>query len=41
MMVPLYHSEIADTQIRGRVTTLQQFAVTLGIAISFWVNMSK
>ena len=41
MIVPLYHSEIAETQFRGRITTLQQFAVTFGIAISFWVNVSK
>ena len=38
MIVPLYHSEIAATKVRGRIITFQQWAITIGIAISFWIN---
>ena len=41
MIIPVYHSEIAETKFRGRIVTLQQLAVTIGIAISFWMNASK
>jgi MFS family permease len=41
MIVPIYHSEIATTKIRGRMITLQQVAITIGIAISFWINICK
>ena len=41
MIVPIYHSEIASTKIRGRTITLQQWAITIGIGISFWVNVGK
>jgi hypothetical protein len=41
MIVPMYHSEIAATRVRGRIITFQQWAITLGIAISFWVNVGK
>jgi len=41
MIVPVYHSEIAETRVRGRIITFQQWAITVGIAISFWVNYSK
>ena len=38
MIVPMYHSEIAATKVRGRIITFQQWAITFGIAISFWIN---
>ncbi|CAF1075825.1 unnamed protein product [Rotaria sordida] len=41
MLVPVYQSEIATNKIRGRLVSLQQWAITIGIAISFWINYSK
>jgi hypothetical protein len=41
MIVPVYHSEIAETRVRGRIITFQQWAITIGIAISFWINSGK
>lgn len=41
MIVPIYHSEIATSENRGRMITLQQGAITLGIAVSFWINIGK
>ncbi len=41
MLVPVYQSEIATKKIRGRLISLQQWAITIGIAISFWINYSK
>ncbi|KAI9021675.1 general substrate transporter [Phycomyces nitens] len=38
MLVPLYQSEIAPPEIRGSLVSLQQFAVTFGILISFWID---
>jgi sugar porter (SP) family MFS transporter len=38
MMVPLYQSEIAPKEIRGRLISLQQWAITIGILISFWID---
>ncbi|UJR21639.1 hypothetical protein I4U23_024716 [Adineta vaga] len=38
MLVPVYQSEIATKNIRGRLVSLQQWAITIGIAISFWIN---
>ncbi|KAJ9067830.1 hypothetical protein DSO57_1035152 [Entomophthora muscae] len=38
MAVPLYQSELADPAIRGRLVSLQQWAITIGIALSFWTN---
>lgn len=38
MLVPVYQSEIATKKIRGRLVSLQQWAITIGIAISFWIN---
>jgi sugar porter (SP) family MFS transporter len=37
-MVPLYISEIAPAAIRGGMVSLNQFAVTLGILVSYGVN---
>ncbi|CAF3796445.1 unnamed protein product [Rotaria sp. Silwood1] len=38
MLVPVYQSEIAPKEIRGRLVSLQQWAITIGIAVSFWIN---
>ncbi|CAG8495717.1 10057_t:CDS:10, partial [Scutellospora calospora] len=38
MMVPLYQSEISPKEIRGRLVSLQQFTITIGIAVSFWID---
>ncbi|KAI0219249.1 hypothetical protein L0F63_001456 [Massospora cicadina] len=38
MAVPLYQSELSDPAIRGRLVSLQQWAITIGIALSFWTN---
>jgi sugar porter (SP) family MFS transporter len=38
MTVPLYQSELAPKAIRGRLISLQQFAITIGIMLSFWIN---
>ncbi|KAJ1916874.1 hypothetical protein H4219_003529 [Mycoemilia scoparia] len=38
MIVPLFQSEIAPPEIRGRLVTLQQFAITIGIMVAFWIG---
>ncbi|CAG8532396.1 4293_t:CDS:10 [Cetraspora pellucida] len=38
MMVPLYQSEISPKDIRGRLVSLQQFSITIGIAVAFWID---
>ena len=38
MVVPLYQSEVAPKAIRGRLISLQQLAITIGIMVSFWVD---
>ncbi|KAI8091633.1 general substrate transporter [Thamnidium elegans] len=38
MVVPLYQSEIAPKKIRGRLMSIQQFAIALGTCISYWVD---
>lgn len=38
MMVPLYQSEISPVQIRGRIISLQQCFINLGILIAFWIQ---
>jgi MFS family permease len=37
-IVPIYQSEIAPRQIRGRVVSLQQWAITWGILIGFYIQ---
>ncbi|KAK7204148.1 general substrate transporter [Myxozyma melibiosi] len=37
-VVPIYQSEIAPRKIRGRVVSLQQFAVTWGILIQYFIQ---
>ncbi|KAK9704363.1 high affinity glucose transporter [Basidiobolus ranarum] len=38
MLVPLYQAEIAPKEIRGRLVSVQQWAITWGIFISFWIQ---
>ncbi|RUP44821.1 general substrate transporter [Jimgerdemannia flammicorona] len=38
MMVPLYQSEVAPKEIRGRLVSIQQWAITWGIFIAFWIQ---
>src|SRR3954454_12807344 len=38
LVVPLYLSEIAPTEIRGRVTSLNQFMIVIGILSAYLVN---
>lgn len=38
--VPLYISEISPTHLRGRLVSLNQLAITVGILISYLVNLS-
>lgn len=38
LIVPLYLSEVAPTEIRGRVTSLNQLMVVLGILAAYLVN---
>ena len=37
-MVPIYQAEIAPKEIRGRVITLQQWAITWGILIAYFIQ---
>ncbi|KAL1917297.1 uncharacterized protein VTP21DRAFT_4953 [Calcarisporiella thermophila] len=37
-IVPLYQSEIAPEKVRGRLVSIQQWAITWGICISFWIQ---
>lgn len=39
MMVPLYQSEIAPSRIRGRIISLQQCFINLGILLAFWIQV--
>ncbi|KAI8333582.1 hypothetical protein BC941DRAFT_473329 [Chlamydoabsidia padenii] len=38
MLVPLYQSEIAPKQLRGRLITIYQYAITLGIFCASWIS---
>ena len=38
-IVPVYQSEVAPKEIRGRVVALQQWAITWGILIQFFVQL--
>ncbi|OMJ09296.1 High-affinity glucose transporter [Smittium culicis] len=37
--VPTYQSEVSAPQVRGRLISLQQWAITWGIAIAFWIGV--
>lgn len=38
MLVPMYVAEIAPRRLRGRLGTLWQFLIVLGIMVSYWVD---
>ena len=38
-VVPVYISEIAPSQIRGKLVIFQQLAITIGIAVSYWIDL--
>ena len=38
MMVPLYQSEISPASIRGRIISMQQCFINLGILLAFWIQ---
>jgi MFS family permease len=38
MMIPLYQSELAHPDIRGRITALQQFMLGIGALVASWVG---
>ncbi|RUS31500.1 general substrate transporter [Jimgerdemannia flammicorona] len=38
MLVPMYIAEIAPRKLRGRLGTLWQFLIVLGICVSYWVD---
>ncbi|OMJ12914.1 High-affinity glucose transporter [Smittium culicis] len=37
--VPTYQSEMSAPEIRGRMVSLQQFSITVGILVSFWIGI--
>ncbi|KAK9369644.1 general substrate transporter [Lipomyces kononenkoae] len=37
-IVPIYQSEISPRQVRGRIVSLQQFAITWGIMIQYFIE---
>ncbi|GER91992.1 MFS transporter [Dictyobacter vulcani] len=39
-VVPVYISEMAPSQMRGKLVTFNQLAVTIGIAVSYWVDLA-
>jgi sugar porter (SP) family MFS transporter len=39
-VVPVYISEIAPARLRGTLVTFNQLAVTVGIAVSYWVDLA-
>ncbi|GCE06598.1 sugar porter family MFS transporter [Dictyobacter aurantiacus] len=39
-VVPVYISEMAPFQMRGKLVTFNQLAVTIGIAVSYWVDLA-
>ncbi|KAG1429347.1 hypothetical protein G6F58_000094 [Rhizopus delemar] len=38
MVVPLYQSEISPKEIRGRIVSVQQWSITWGIFLAFWIQ---
>ncbi|KAH8812732.1 general substrate transporter [Xylogone sp. PMI_703] len=41
MMVPLYQSEIAPREVRGRIISAQQCFINLGILVAFWIQYAS
>lgn len=39
-VVPVYISEIAPSNVRGMLVTFNQLAITIGIAVSYWVDLA-
>jgi MFS transporter, SP family, galactose:H+ symporter len=39
-VVPVYISEIAPSRVRGTLVTFNQLAITVGIAVSYWVDLA-
>ncbi|TMC27679.1 MAG: sugar porter family MFS transporter [Chloroflexi bacterium] len=39
-VVPVYLSEVAPANLRGRIVTFNQIAINFGIALSYWVNLA-
>jgi MFS family permease len=37
MIIPLYQAELAHPDIRGRITSLQQFMLGIGALVASWV----
>ncbi|KAJ2634881.1 hypothetical protein GGF40_003932 [Coemansia sp. RSA 1286] len=38
MTVPVFQSEIAPAHIRGRLVSLQQWAITWGLLVAYWID---
>ncbi|OMH85464.1 High-affinity glucose transporter [Zancudomyces culisetae] len=38
--VPAYQSELSHPKIRGRLISLQQLAITIGVMVAFWVDFA-
>lgn len=38
MLVPMYIAEISPRKLRGRLGTLWQFLIVLGIMVSYWID---
>ncbi|KAJ5827644.1 Major facilitator superfamily domain general substrate transporter [Penicillium robsamsonii] len=38
MVIPLYQAEIAPPELRGSLVSLQQLSITIGTAVSFWLD---
>ncbi|KAJ5650916.1 Major facilitator-type transporter ecdD [Penicillium longicatenatum] len=38
MVIPLYISELAPSNVRGSLVSLQQLSITFGIMIAFWID---
>jgi hypothetical protein len=41
MIVPLYQAELCHPDIRGRVTSLQQFMLGVGALAASWISWGK
>jgi sugar porter (SP) family MFS transporter len=39
-VVPVYISEMSPPQLRGTLVTFNQLAITVGIAVSYWVDLA-